>query len=269
MNTRIRHQIGLEFGDIDVEGTIETQGSGQRGDDLGQQTIEVSVGGALDVQRTTANVVQRLVVNLIGDIGVFKERMDTQDGVVRFDNRGGNLRTAPHGERDLGLLAVVDGEALEQKAAKTGTSTTSDGVVQQETLKTGAVVSQLANAIEDEVNNFLSNCVVATSEIVCSIFFTGDQLLRVKQLTVGTSADLINDRGLQIDEDGTGNVLAGAGLGEKGVEGIITATDGLVGRHLAIRLDTVLEAEKLPASVTDLNTGLTDVDANNFTHDLI
>jgi len=31
-------------------------------------------------------------------------------------------------------------------------------------------------------------------------------------------------------------------------------------------LDTVLEAEKLPAGVTDLDTGLTDVDGNDFTH---
>jgi hypothetical protein len=33
-------------------------------------------------------------------------------------------------------------------------------------------------------------------------------------------------------------VLAGASLGEEAVEGVITTTDGLVGRHLTIRLDT-------------------------------
>jgi len=31
-------------------------------------------------------------------------------------------------------------------------------------------------------------------------------------------------------------------------------------------LDAVLEAEELPAGVTDLDTGLTDVDGNDFTH---
>ena len=51
---------------------------------------------------------------------------------------------------------------------------------------------------------------------------------------------------VQIDENATGNVLTGTGLGKKSVERIITATDGLVGGHLTIRLDTVLEAEKLP-----------------------
>jgi len=47
---------------------------------------------------------------------------------------------------------------------------------------------------------------------------------------------------------------------KKGVERVVTTTDGLVGRHLAIRLDTVLEAVELPARVTGLDTGLADVD---------
>mmetsp|Transcript_38336 Transcript_38336/g.59477 ORF Transcript_38336/g.59477 Transcript_38336/m.59477 type:complete len:96 (+) Transcript_38336:887-1174(+) len=61
-------------------------------------------------------------------------------------------------------------------------------------------------------------------------------------------------------------MLAGTGLGEEGVEGIITTTNGLVGRHLAIRLDTVLKAVKLPAGITGLDTGLTAVDGNALTH---
>jgi hypothetical protein len=34
-------------------------------------------------------------------------------------------------------------------------------------------------------------------------------------------------------------------------------------------LDTVLEAEEFPAGVTDLDTSLTDVDGDNFTHDVV
>ena len=36
--------------------------------------------------------------------------------------------------------------------------------------------------------------------------------------------------------------------------------------HLAIRLDTVLQAVQLPAGVTDLYTGLADVDGDALTH---
>ena len=46
---------------------------------------------------------------------------------------------------------------------------------------------------------------------------------------------------LQIDKDGTWNVLASPSLAKEGVKGIVSAADGLVRRHLAVRLDTVLK----------------------------
>jgi len=61
-------------------------------------------------------------------------------------------------------------------------------------------------------------------------------------------------------------VLASTSLGEEGVERIITTTDGLVTWHLTIWLDAVLEAEKLPACVTNLNATLAKVQAKDFTH---
>jgi len=58
----------------------------------------------------------------------------------------------------------------------------------------------------------------------------------VVELPVGSRADLVTDGGLKINKDGTGDVLSGSGLREEGVEGVIAATDGLVRRHLAVRL---------------------------------
>ena len=136
----------------------------------------------------------------------------------------------------------------------------------QESLQTSAVVGQLADAVQAQIDNFFTEGVVSTGEVICSILFAGDQLFRMEQLTVGSGTDLIDDGGLQIDEDGPGDVFASTSLGEEGVESIITTTDGLIGGHLTIRLDTVLQAVQLPAGVTDLDTGLTDVNAEGFTH---
>jgi hypothetical protein len=97
---------------------------------------------------------------------------------------------------------------------------------------------------------------MATGVVVGGILLTGDELLRVVELTVGTSTDLVTHSGLKIDHDGTGDVLASTSLREKGVEGVVTATDGLVRRHLTIGLDSVLEAVKLPAGITGLDTSL-------------
>jgi len=164
------------------------------------------------------------------------------------------------GEAELGLLAVIDGESFQKEGAQTGSGTTTDGVEDQETLETSAVISKLSDSVQAKINDFLSNGVVTSGEVVGGIFLTGDELFRVEELSVGTSSDLINDGRFQVEEDSSWHVLAGTSLGEEGVEGIITTTDSLVRWHLTIRLDTVLKAEEFPAGVTDLDTTLADVD---------
>jgi len=189
-----------------------------------------------------------------------------EHGVVRLNASRGDLRARPHSERDLRLLAVVDTEALQEQAAETRARTSAAGVEDHESLEARAVVRKLTKTIEDEVDDLLPDRVVAAGEVVRGILLTGDQLLRVEQLTVCTGADLIDHRRLKVDEDAARHVLAGASLGEERVEGIIAATDRLVARHLTVRLNTVLQAEELPATVPDLAAGLAHVDEDRLTH---
>jgi hypothetical protein len=126
-----------------------------------------------------------------------------------------------------------------------------------ESLQTSAVVGKLADAVQYEVHDLLADSIVATGVVVGSILLTRDDLLRMVQLTISSSADLIAHSRLKIDKDTTRNVLTSTGLREERVEGVITTTDGLVGRHLTIRLNTVLEAVQLPATITSLHTSLT------------
>lgn len=70
VNTRKRHQVGLELGQIDVEGTIETETGGDGANDLGDQTVQVFITGTRDVQVATADIVDSLVVNQEGTVRV-------------------------------------------------------------------------------------------------------------------------------------------------------------------------------------------------------
>jgi len=70
---------------------------------------------------------------------------------------------------------------------------------------------------------------------------------------------------LQVNENGTRHMLAGAGLAEESVEGVVSAADSLVGRHSTVRLDAVLQAVQLPACVANLHTGLSNVDRDALT----
>ena len=100
---------------------------------------------------------------------------------------------------------------------------------------------------------------MTTGEVVGGIFLSGDELLWMEELSVGSGSDLIDNGWLEIEEDGSWDVLASTSLGEEGVESVVATTDGLVRWHLTVWLNTVLKAEELPAGVTDLDTSLTDV----------
>ena len=100
---------------------------------------------------------------------------------------------------------------------------------------------------------------MTTGVVVSGILLSCDQLLRVEQLSVGSGTDLIDNGGLEIEEDGSRYVLSSSGLREEGVESIITISDGLVRRHLTIRLDAMLKAVELPTGISDLTTGLSQM----------
>ena len=267
MDSWIWDQVSLELGNIDVKGTIESEGSGKGGDNLSDESVQVGVGWSLNIEVSSADIIDGFVIKDDGNIGMLEEGVSGEDGVVWLNNGGGDLWGWVNGETELGFLTVIDGKSLEKEGSETGTGSSTDGVEDEETLETSALIGKLSDSIEAEIDDFLTNGVMSSGEVVGGIFFTGDELLWMEELSVGSGSDLIDNGWLEIEEDSSWDVLTSTGLGEEGVEGIVTTTDGFIGWHLTVRLDSVLEAEKLPAGVTNLDTGLTDVDGNDFSHD--
>ena len=126
--------------------------------------------------------------------------------VIGFNDGGGDLWGRCHGERELRLASVVDGKALQEEGAEARAGSTTSGVEDHKALESSAIIRELADAVKDEVNNLLSDGVVTTGVVVSGIFLAGDELFGVIELAVGTSADLIAHRGLEINEDGAGHV---------------------------------------------------------------
>ena len=78
----------------------------------------------------------------------------------------------------------------------------------QETLETSAGIGHAADLIQNLVNHLLADGVVATSVVVRGILLASDHLLGVEERAVSTGADLIDNIGLEIAVNGTGNVAA-------------------------------------------------------------
>ena len=167
--------------------------------------------------------------------------------IVRFHDGGSDLRSRGDGEGKFGFTAIIDRQTFQEKGTKTRASSTTSGVENHEALETGAVIGEFADTIQHQIDDFFANGVVTTGIVVGSIFLTGNELLRVVKLAVSTGTDFITHTRFQINKYGTRYVFARTSFREKRVEGIITTTNGFVGRHLTIRLDAVLQAVKLPA----------------------
>ena len=92
----------------------------------------------------------------------------------------------------------------------------------QESLQSSALVSHLADSVQDKIHNLLANGIMSSGIVIGSVLLSSNQLLRVEQLPVGSSPDFINNGRLQVNKDGPGNMLSGTSFSEKGAEGVIS-----------------------------------------------
>jgi hypothetical protein len=60
-------------------------------------------------------------------------------------------------------------------------------------------------------------------------------------------------------------VFSGPCLAEECIERVVPASDGLVARHLAVWLYSVLQTVQLPAGIANLHSRLTNMNRNNLT----
>ena len=114
MDTWIGNQVGLELSQVHIQGTVKAQGGSDRRHNLANQTVEVGVAGALNIQVTAADIVDGFIVHHEATVRVLQCRVSGQDGVVRLDNSSGDLGGWVDGKFQLGLLAIVNRQTLHE-----------------------------------------------------------------------------------------------------------------------------------------------------------
>ena len=86
MNPGVWHQIGLELVEVNIKSTIKTQRGSNGRDNLTNQTIQIGVSWPFNIQITTTDIVNSLVVNHESTIGMIQGGVGSQDRVVRLNN---------------------------------------------------------------------------------------------------------------------------------------------------------------------------------------
>ena len=92
MDPGVGHQICLELSQINIQSTVKSEGSSDGGDNLSHQSVQVCVRWSLNVQVSSADVVDGLVVDHEGTVGVLEGGVGSEDRVVWFYNSSGNLK---------------------------------------------------------------------------------------------------------------------------------------------------------------------------------
>lgn len=229
VQTREWDHVDGELAEIGVELTGETEGGGHTGHDGGDEVVQVTVGGLGELEGTHTDIVESLglsvffmsvfsshvsylVIDTEGLVGVLNKLVDGEGGVVRLNNGVGDLGGGDDGEGGHHTVGELLTDLGDQKCTHTGTGTTTQGVGDLETLEAITALGFTADDIENLVNKLGTLGVVTLSPVVTSTGLTEDEVVGAEKLAEGTGADSVHGTGLQIDENGTGNVLVTAGL---------------------------------------------------------
>ncbi|BAT88653.1 hypothetical protein VIGAN_05220100 [Vigna angularis var. angularis] len=88
MDAIVRHKVGLELSDVDIDGAIEPEGGGQGRNYLRDEAVQVGVSGSLDVEGSPTDVVDGFIVQQDNHVGMLQEGVGGEDAVVGFNDGG-------------------------------------------------------------------------------------------------------------------------------------------------------------------------------------
>jgi hypothetical protein len=174
--------------------------------------VQVTVGGVGELKGAHANVVQSLVVDTEGLIGVLNELVNGEGSVVRLNDSVGNLGGGNNGEGSHHTVGELLTDLGDQKGTHTGTGTTTERVGDLETLEAVTAFSLATDDIDNLVDQLGTLGVVTLGPVVTSTRLAEDEVVGTEELAEGTGTDSVHGTGLEIDQNGTRNILVTVGL---------------------------------------------------------
>jgi hypothetical protein len=148
-----------------------------------------------------------LIVDTKCLVRVLDQLMHGECSVVGLDNGIGHLRRWHHGEGSHHTIGEFLANLRDQKRTHTGTSSTTERVGDLEALEAVTPLSLTTHHIEDLVHQFCTLSVMALCPVVTSTRLTKDEVVRTEELAKRSSTDGVHGTRLEVDQDGTGNIL--------------------------------------------------------------
>jgi len=260
-------QVNGELSEIGVELTGESEAASDTGEGGRDEMVKITVGGGGELEGSEADIVEGLVINAHNLIGVLDELMDGEGGVVGLNDGIGHLGGRHDGEGAHHAVGVLLTDLGDEECSHTGTGTTTERVGDLETLEAITALSFLADNIEDGVNKLGTLGVMSLGPVVTGSGLSEDKVVGAEELTERSSADGVHGTGLEIHEDGAGDVTTAGGFVVVDVDPLELEVGVSVVRSGGV--NSVLVGDDFPELSTDLVTALASLNVDDFTHSCI
>jgi len=226
--------------------------------------VKITIGWGGELEGSEADIVKGFVINAHNLIGVFDKLMDREGSVVWLNNGIGDLWGWHDGESDHHSVWVFLSDLGDEESSHTGSSSSSKGVSNLETLEAIATFSFLSDDIKDGVDELGTLGVMTLGPVVTGTSLSEDEVVWSEELSEWSSSDGVHGSWFEIHEDGSWNVSSSSGL-------VVVDVDSL---ELEIRVtvvgtgwvNSVFVGDDFPEFGTDLVTALTTLDMNDFSH---
>jgi hypothetical protein len=133
-----------------------------------------------------------------------------------------------------------------------------------EALEAVAALGLLADDVENRVDKLGTLGVVTLGPVISGSGLSEDEVVGAEDLAKGAGADRVHGTGLEVNKDGTGNVLAAGGFVVVDVDALkLEIGVAMVGTG---GVNSVLIGDDFPKLGTDLVTALAGLEVDDFTH---
>merc|ERR1712195_469401 len=257
-------QVDGKFPEIGIELTGESEAASHTGEGGGDEMVEITVGGGGELEGPEADIVEGLIVDAHNLIGVLNELMHGEGGVVGLNDGVGDLGGWHDGEGAHNSVGVFLTDLGDKEGSHSGSGTSTKRVGDLESLEAIASLSFLADNIEDGIDELGSFGVMSLGPVVTGTGLSEDEVVGAEKLSERSSTDGIHGAGLEIHEDGAGDVTATGSL-------VVIDVDPLeleVGVSMVRtgRVNSMFVRDDFPELGTDLVTALASLDVDDFTH---
>ena len=206
------NHVDSEFPQVSVQLAGESQAGGDTRHGGGDEMVEISIGGGGQFEGSEADIVESLVVDGEGLVGVLYQLVDREGGVVGLDNCVGDFGGGDNGEGSHDPVGVFLTDLGDQEGSHSGSSTTTKRMTKLESLKTVTALSFLPDNVKNGVYQLSSLSVVSLCPVVSSSRLSEDEVVGSEDLSERSRPNRVHGAGFQINKDSTGDIFSSGSL---------------------------------------------------------